>query len=89
MFSFLRWFGAVLFGFTSIVGMALVPASGGLSAVLGAPSVWLTIWLVRHDPGKRSDAGPGALVALAVGTLVLAWVFACLIRDTTIFGRPQ
>lgn len=89
MRSSLRWFGVALGGATSLVGLALAPASGGLTLVLGVPAAFLTASLLGRDPAERSDLTRGAAVALTLGVLVVVWVFVCLLRDTTVLGRSH
>jgi hypothetical protein len=85
----LRGFGIVFLGPSALIGLALAPATGGLSLVLGIPAGLSTVWLVRHDPAERPEATRGAFVALAIGALFLVWVFVTLISDMTIWGRQR
>lgn len=84
--ALLRWSGVVAFGLVSLLGLAVAPASGGLSLALGIPAGWVAAWLVGNDPSDRPDASLSAFVALTIGVLFVGWIFVCLVRDTTIFG---
>lgn len=87
MRALLRWFGVIFFGLAAIPGVALAPASGGLSLLLGIPAALLAASLIESDPADRPDATPGAFVALAMGVVVVVWVISTLIRGVNIYGR--
>jgi hypothetical protein len=84
----LRWFGVALFGVSFLGCLVLAPLTAGFTMLLGAPSLAVALWLVLTDLDDLPEATTGAKVALAIGGLVLVWVFTTLLRDTDIYGRP-